>query len=98
MSNHPTRAEIYLVNGEFYADDPHRHFTWMRQQAPLYWDERSQIWGVALYEDVMRFSRDAESFCNRFSSRPDSPPVPSMINLDDPEHKRRRNLVNKGFS
>jgi cytochrome P450 family 142 subfamily A polypeptide 1 len=30
--------------------------------------------------------------------RPDSPPVPSMINMDDPEHKLRRGLVNKGFT
>ena len=30
--------------------------------------------------------------------RPDSPPIPSMINMDDPEHRRRRALVNKGFT
>jgi cytochrome P450 family 142 subfamily A polypeptide 1 len=30
--------------------------------------------------------------------RPDSPVIPSMINFDDPEHKKRRNLVNKGFT
>jgi cytochrome P450 family 142 subfamily A polypeptide 1 len=46
----------------------------------------------------MRMSKDSEHFCNRFGMRPDSPPIPSMINLDGLEHKRRRNLVNRGFT
>src|SRR5690606_34711623 len=53
---------------------------------------------IALYEDVMRVAKDPETFCNREGMRPDSPPIPSMINMDDPAHKRRRNLVNKGFT
>ena len=98
MPEHPTHPDIYLIQGEFYAGDPHRHFAWMRRNAPLYWDERSGVWGVTLHEDILRLSRDGETFCNRHGMRPDSPPMPSMINLDDPEHKRRRGLVNKGFT
>src|SRR5664279_3823923 len=30
--------------------------------------------------------------------RPDAPSLPYMINLDDPLHKQRRALVNKGFT
>src|SRR4029453_18230716 len=33
-----------------------------------------------------------------FGMRPDSPAVPSMINFDGDLHKRRRNLVNRGFT
>ena len=51
-----------------------------------------------MHEDIMAVSKDADTFCSRFSSRPDAAPFPSMINLDDPDHKRRRNLVNKGFT
>ncbi len=43
-------------------------------------------------------SRHPELFCSSGSSRPDAPAIPSMINLDDPLHKRRRNLVNRGFT
>jgi len=46
----------------------------------------------------MAVSKNPEVFCSRMSSRPDAPPIPSMINLDDPQHRRRRNLVNKGFT
>jgi cytochrome P450 family 142 subfamily A polypeptide 1 len=96
--NHPTHAEIRLLDGWFYARNPYPQFAWMRENAPLYWDASGEVWGVALYDDVMSISKDAETFCSGYSSRPDAPAIPSMINLDDPAHKRRRALVNKGFT
>ena len=98
MANHPLHPDVYLLDGNFYANDPHPYFTWMRQHAPLYWDERSKVWGVTMHADIMQMARDADTFCNRHGMRPDSPPIPSMINLDDPAHRRRRGLVNKGFT
>ena len=91
-------AAIRLLDGHFYTHDPHRHFRWMREHAPVYWEATGAVWGIALHEDIMAISKDSERFCSRFSSRPDAAPYPSMINLDDPDHKRRRNLVNKGFT
>src|SRR5262249_1239127 len=70
----------------------------MREHAPVYFDPDGRTWGVALSEDVMRAAKHPETFCNAEGMRPDSPPIPSMINMDDPAHKRRRNLVNKGFT
>jgi cytochrome P450 family 142 subfamily A polypeptide 1 len=98
MADHPTRPEIRLLDGDFYTDAPQRWFRFMREHAPVYRDEAGEVWGVALHEDVLAVSRDPETFCNRMGQRPDSPPFPSMINLDDPQHRRRRNLVNKGFT
>src|SRR5262245_7642904 len=34
---------IRLLDGAWYADDPHRHFRWMREHAPVYRDEPSNI-------------------------------------------------------
>ena len=98
MANHPVHPDIDLLDGNFYANDPHPHFAWMCANAPVYWDESNEVGGIALHEDLMALSKDPKIFCSRFSSRPDSPPIPSMINLDDPQHKRRRNLVNRGFT
>ncbi len=86
------------MDGRFYADDPHPHFRWMRANAPVYRDEAAAVWGVALHADVMACSKNSEVFCNRYGQRPDFPPIQSMINFDDPYHKRRRNLVNRGFT
>jgi cholest-4-en-3-one 26-monooxygenase len=98
MPNHPVNPGIHLLDGRFYADDPHRHFDWMRANAPVYWDAASQLWGVTRHADVMELSKRPDAVCSSGSSRPDSPPLDSMINLDDPAHKRRRGLVSKGFT
>ena len=98
MPQPPSNPRIRLLDGQFYVGRPFEHYRWMRRHAPVYWDDGGVVWGVALHEDIMAISRNPDLFCSRMSSRPDSPPIPSMINLDDPQHRRRRNLVNRGFT
>ena len=99
MSDHPTRTEIQLLDGEFYIDRPLDHYAWMRAHAPVYYDAGGVIWGVSLHEDNMKVSKTPEVFCSGQSTRPERGVlIPSMINMDDPDHKRRRNLVNSGFT
>ncbi len=102
MPDHPTHADIRLMDRFFYLD-PHPHFRWMREHAPVYWQEdvdaQGGLWGVTRYDDIMFCSKHPEIFCSGKSSRPEPGSwIPSMINLDDPLHKRRRNLVNRGFT
>lgn len=100
MPDHPTNPKVRLHDRFFYLD-PHPHFRWLRDHAPVYWDETADggLWGVARYADIMEVSRQPELFCSGKSSRPERDSwIPSMINLDDPQHKRRRNLVNRGFT
>lgn len=89
---------IKLVDGTFYADDPHPHFEWMRLHAPVYWDAAGQVWGIARYADVLAISKDPATFSSSGGIRPDAPAMPYMIDMDDPGHKQRRTLVNKGFT
>jgi cytochrome P450 family 142 subfamily A polypeptide 1 len=98
VAAHPQNPAIDLLDGRFYARDPQRELAWLRRHAPVYRDEPRGVWGVALHEDVQRVSKDPETFCSGGSSRPDAPAIPSMINMDDPHHKRRRGLVNRGFT
>jgi cytochrome P450 family 142 subfamily A polypeptide 1 len=70
----------------------------MRENAPVYWDEAGQVWGITLYEDVMGLSKDPHTWRSTGGIRPDSPSMPYMIDMDDPDHKKRRGLVNKGFT
>lgn len=98
MPDAPTNEAIRLLDGDFYADDPHPHYRWMREHAPVYWDPSAELFGVARHADVQFVSKHPELFCSGQSSRPDAPAIPSMINLDDPLHMQRRNLVNRGFT
>ena len=94
----PGRPDVNLLDGRFYADDPFPHFAWMRAHAPLFRDEANGLWAVARHADVMQVSKRPDAFCSSGSSRPDAPAIPSMINLDDPAHRVRRGLVNKGLT
>jgi cytochrome P450 family 142 subfamily A polypeptide 1 len=95
---HPTHPDVDLVDGAFYGDDPHPLFAWMRRHAPVYYDEANGVWGVTRYHDVKAVSSDRATFSNAGGIRPDSPPLPMMIDMDDPEHRRRRRLVSEGFT
>ena len=94
----PRPPELSLMDGRFYAGDPYPHFAWMREHDPVYRDEVGEVWGITKHADLMACSKDSETFCNRFGMRPDAPAIPSMINFDGDYHKRRRNLVNRGFT
>jgi cytochrome P450 family 142 subfamily A polypeptide 1 len=99
VPQHPTRPGIRLLEGDFYVGRPLEHYAWMREHAPVYWDEAGEVWGVNLLEDVMAVSKQPEIFCSGRGSRPErNVSMPGLINLDDPAHKRRRNLVNRGFT
>ncbi|MDX2169935.1 MAG: cytochrome P450 [Deltaproteobacteria bacterium] len=98
MTDDQPRPAIALTDGAFYANDPHPHFDWMRAHAPLYWDEPGQVWGVTTYADVLAISKNPQTFCSSGGVRPDQPPMPNMVDLDDPLHRQRRALVSRGFT
>lgn len=96
MPDHPTRTDIDLCSGAFWAGDHHEALTWMRANAPAYWD--GTIWGISRYDDLKDVSRNPDVFSNAGGIRPGFAPLPMMIDMDDPAHLQRRKLVNKGFT
>jgi cytochrome P450 family 142 subfamily A polypeptide 1 len=94
--DHPLNPEIDLVSGEFWGRNPHPELAWMRENAPVYFDGR--VWGVAAHADVREVSLHPELFCNGQGIRPDNAAMPMMIDTDGAEHKRRRQMVNRGFT
>jgi cytochrome P450 family 142 subfamily A polypeptide 1 len=97
-ANHPTRDDIDLVSGDFYGSDPLEQYAWMRANAPVYFDEHNGVWGITKYTDLKAVAKDPGTFSNAGGIRPDNGPLPMMIDMDDPEHFRRRKLVNRGFT
>ncbi|HVT77040.1 MAG TPA: cytochrome P450 [Acidimicrobiales bacterium] len=88
-------ADFDLVSGAFWGSNPHEALAWMRANAPVYWD--GAVWGVTRYADVKQVSGDPATFSNAGGIRPESGPIAMMIDMDDPEHGRRRKLVNRGY-
>jgi cytochrome P450 family 142 subfamily A polypeptide 1 len=89
-------ADFDLVSGAFWGRNPHEAMAWMRANEPVYWDGR--VWGVTKYADLKHVSGDPATFSNAGGIRPESGPIAMMIDMDDPEHIRRRKLVNRGYT
>ncbi len=95
---HAVRPGLNLLDGDWYADDPHVVWSWMRREAPVYYDESADVWGIARYDDVLTIEKDPKTFSSARAPRPHGQTLPMMISMDDPEHQRRRSLVNRGFT
>ena len=101
MASHSQNPDIDLLDGHFYAGpELHRHYDWLRENAPVYYDEKNDVWALASYAEIGFASKTPTLFCSGRGMRAhmEDPITPSMINMDDPKHKRRRNLVNRGFT
>ncbi|GAB91425.1 cytochrome P450 [Gordonia rhizosphera] len=94
-----TRPDVDLADGAFYADREAAHSTyrWMRENEPVFVDRNGLI-GIASHEALMAAERAPEIFCNAGGTRPGNVAMPFMMDMDDPEHLKRRKLVSAGFS
>jgi cytochrome P450 len=98
----------------FAAGFPHDFFTRLRARAPLWWHaptaatpDGEGFWVVSRYADVDAVIMDAASFSSNTAGArtgggtaiKDEPTAGKVLNhTDDPEHRRLRDLVNKGFT
>lgn len=95
------RPDFNLLDGRFYAGelmDTHQAYAWFRANEPVFFDEKSGLWGVATYDAVLEAEKNPRRFSSAQGSRPGTGQIPHMIDMDDPEHTKRRKLVNRGFT
>jgi cytochrome P450 family 142 subfamily A polypeptide 1 len=79
----------------------HDVYRWMRENDPVYRDEKHGLWVVTKYEDVGYVERQPELFCSAQGVRPVGGGTGanlSIVSMDDPEHARQRRLVSRGFT
>jgi cytochrome P450 family 142 subfamily A polypeptide 1 len=92
-----TAPHIDLSSGDFYVD-AREAYAWMRRNAPVHFDANSGLWGIATHEGVVNAGRDPATFSNAGGSRPNTGPLPWMIDMDGGDHLKRRKLVSHGFT
>lgn len=86
-----------------YFDNPYEIYRRMRDEAPLYYDERQDFYALTRHEDVAAALKDHEAFsssrgCDLAMVRSEEPPQKSIIFMDPPEHRHMRSLLNKAFT
>ena len=91
----------FALFGTYALEEIPQNFSWfaeMREHNPVFRDERTRLWQVFRYEDVLsiltdysRFSSQAYELTGGFLSN-------SLIAKDPPDHRKLRNLVNLAFT
>ena len=84
--------------------DRNVHAVWrlMREEQPVYWNERYGFWALSRFEDVWAGYHDTATFSSTHGVQPealDKPVgVPLVIFMDPPEHDWMRKLVSPAFT
>lgn len=94
--DHPIKDTISVLDPDWNMD-PFADMAWMRENAPVYWDDPTGLWAVASHKAISKIEANWETYNSGNGSRPTSS-VPSMIDSDPPEHTRRRRIVSSGFT
>lgn len=96
VSHRPT-CDVDVLDRHFY-EDPHPAYAWLRENCPIYWSEKRQLWVLATHADVSYVSTHADLFCSGRGIRPVQSVDLSIVGLDGERHIRQRRLLNQGFS
>jgi len=82
--------------------DPHPVWKRMRDEQPLYWNERYEFWDLSRFEDVWAAYHDTTTFSSSHGVQLETLDAPvehaSMIFMDPPEHDRLRALISHAFT
>lgn len=72
---------------------------WLRENAPVYWSEKTGAFILSRYADVVHVSKNHDEFCSGEGVLPGRMNAKiGMIDEDEPHHGEMRNLINRGFT
>jgi cytochrome P450 len=84
-------------------DDPYPTWQRLRDEAPLYRNEKLDFWALSRYDDVEAAHKDMQTYSSAHGTVLermvlDARPTHQMIFLDPPEHTVLRRLVSRSFT
>ena len=97
-------SEVYWDPFDVALDDsPYETWRRMRDERPLYRNERFDFWALSRYADVEAAHRDPDTYSSAYGTvletmGPGMSDTGMMIFLDPPEHTRLRHLVSRAFT
>lgn len=99
------------LNSKAFANNKYEYYQWLRQNAPVFKGKISimEVYILSRYDDCVGILKDPRFVRNRTTATGGGRlpfPVPktvelltkSMINEDEPDHRRLRNLVHQAFT
>jgi cytochrome P450 len=97
-----TAVEFNPLSADYF-DDPYDTYRRLRDEAPVYHNERMGFYALSRFADVVVAHRDWQTFTSTHGLTLDqltgvTPVYPSLIMMDPPEHDRLRKLVGRAFT
>jgi cytochrome P450 len=87
-----------------FFQNPYETYRRMRDEAPVYFNAQYNFYALTRHEDVTAAFKDTETYSSArgidlaMVLSGEAPPVPMIIMLDPPDHRRMRSLVNRVFT
>ncbi|MBX6766528.1 MAG: cytochrome P450, partial [Actinomadura rubrobrunea] len=86
-------------------EDPYPVYARLREEAPVYRNERDDLWALSRHADILAALRDSTRFSSVNGLRiepafwgPDAEKFFSFVAMDPPKHTRMRGLVSRAFT
>ena len=97
-------SDLYWDPFDIVLDDaPYETWRRLRDEQPLYRNERYDFWALSRYADVEAAHRDPDTYSSAYGTvletmGPGMSDTGMMIFLDPPQHTRLRHLVSRAFT
>ena len=84
--------------------DPYPIYRRLRDESPVYRQERLRFWALSRFADVHAALNDHQAFCSRQgltwdpSAAEQAGVLPMMVTTDPPDHTKLRRLINRGWT
>ena len=80
--------------------DPYPTYAWLREQAPVYHNERMNFWALSRFEDVLNGLHDTATYTSTggVAIEHTDAALKSMIEMDPPVHTAMRKLIARRFT
>jgi cytochrome P450 len=94
---------VFDPYSEDFYNNPFDIYRRMREDAPLYYDEKEDFYALTRHEDVAAAFKDFDTYssargCDLAMVRKGDVPQKSIIFMDPPDHRHMRSLLNKAFT
>ena len=95
--NHPTEYDPTSWETQ---QDPYPTYQWLRDEAPVYHNEKLGFYALSRFQDVWDATLDWKTFTSTYGPTLEKveSALPIMISMDPPKHTRVRALVAKAFT
>jgi len=98
MNNDAVDVNVEYTAARSWDRDMAARLRWLRENDPVHWSEKDQLWILTRFEDVNAVSKDQATFTSGQGVRPHIPTKIGLIDEEEPRHGQLRKLINRGFT